>query len=167
MSTILPLPLQATVLSKAIKKVYQFFKTDEFPEQAVILIKKAGNPIFVYDQANQAVVGLVPGAVTIATPLTVTTVTGSDLFPEELIEIEPAGTIAALTVNLEATANVPVGAVKRLAFSQIVTALTVQASGAATGGGNGTINGAALAAAAVNTSVGYQKIGTNTWRRLY
>lgn len=96
-------------------------------------------------------------------PATGGTITGNNYPGTENIEIEPAGTISTLTVNLEFADTLPIGSVKNVTFSQIVSTLTMAASAA----GGGTINGASIAVAAANTSIAYSKTGSKTWRRLY
>lgn len=157
------LPLSKLSQKLAASALALLFPKDEFPETAKLLVKKAHNPIFVWDEETNLLRGFVSSGGAVVTPLTGTSVTGSDTFPDQLIEVEPAATIAALTINLEATDNVPLWAIKRFAFSQIVTTLTMAASGA----GGGTIKGAAIAVTAVNTSIAYQKVASKTWRRLY
>lgn len=100
---------------------------------------------------------------TISNPLTGGTVTGSNAAGQELLEIEPAGTIATLTVNLEAVDALAVGTVKQLAFSQIVSGLTVAPSAA----GGGAIDGGAITASIVDSSFAFKKIASKAWRRLY
>jgi predicted amidohydrolase YtcJ len=62
-------------------------------------------------------------------PLTGATITlGSD---DTVLYVNPAGTIAALTIRLPPTASQQLGKVVNISFSQIVTALTVQDSAGA------------------------------------
>lgn len=100
---------------------------------------------------------------TVSTPTTGSTLTGSATVGTELLEIEPAGTIAALTINLESADALPIGTVKQVAMSQIITALTINPSGA----GGGSINGTAVTAGVVNGSYAFKKTASKTWRRLY
>jgi hypothetical protein len=68
------------------------------------------------------------GAPRVEAPLTGTTITlGNE---DTVLYVNPAGTIAALTVKLPPIANQPLGKVVNINFSQIVTALTVQDSAA-------------------------------------
>lgn len=63
------------------------------------------------------------------TPLVVAPLTGATValtYPQRVLYVNPAGTIAALTVRLPPNANN--GAVVQIGFAQIVTALTVQAA---------------------------------------
>jgi hypothetical protein len=61
-------------------------------------------------------------------PLTTATITlGAD---DTVLFVNPAGTIAALTIKLPPIAGRQNGTVCRISFSQIVTALTVQDSAA-------------------------------------
>lgn len=108
------------------------------------------------------VTGGYPSFTTVSTPTTGSTLNGSAVYGDELMEIEPAGLIASLTVILENADNLPVGTVKQLAMSQVITSLTVnpEVSG-------GTISGTAVTAGAVNGSFAYKKTASNTWRRLY
>jgi hypothetical protein len=101
---------------------------------------------------------------TVSTPATGATITGSSYCFEELLEIEPSGTLATLTILLETADLLPFGAVKQISTSQILTSATVNPS---TTGGN--INGTAISAStlAANTSVAYKKTASKTWRRLY
>lgn len=63
-------------------------------------------------------------------PLTGGTIAlGSD---DTVLYVNPAGTIAALTIRLPPTANQQLGKVVNINFSQTVTALTVQDSAAGT-----------------------------------
>lgn len=78
----------------------------------------------------------------VVAPLTGTTVTlGKD---DTVLHVNPAGTIAALTVKLPPTAGQPNGKVCHISFSQIVTALTVQNS-----------NGGAVASTAGAVATGH------------
>lgn len=100
---------------------------------------------------------------TVSTPTTGSTLTGSATVGTELLEIEPAGTIAALTINLESADALPIGTVKQIAMSQVITTLTIAPSGA----GGGSINGTAVTAGVVNGSYAFKKTASKTWRRLY
>ena len=158
MSTLLSLPLTASTLQKALAAVQKVLKNFEFPEKARVIIQAGGNPILVYDTQSHQLAAM--QAVNIQVPLTGATLTGSSAAPDELIEVQPAGTLAALTINLEATPFLPIGAQKKLSFNQVITALTVAAPGA-------TVLGTAATSAAVGTCVSYQKLTATTWRRLY
>lgn len=170
----LPLPVKKNTLQHAADYLHRQFPRFAPTQPAQLLLKMTGNLLLVWDEASETIIDLatalgIPSIltantfVTIATPLTGVTLTGSANPGSELIEIEPVATIAALTFDLEATDLLAIGSVKKLAFTQIVTALTMAASGA----GGGTIKGAAITAAAVNTSIAYQKTASKTWRRLY
>lgn len=102
------------------------------------------------------------GYATYSNPSSGTTITGSDTKGDELMEIEPPGTIATLTVCLEDLDAVLVGSIKRLAFDEIVTLLTIQSNTA----NDGLIKGAAITTAAANTVYVFQKYDSGTWRRL-
>jgi len=66
------------------------------------------------------------GSPRVEAPLTTATITlGSD---DTCLFVNPAGTIAALTVKLPSVAGHPLGRICNISFSQIVTALTVQDS---------------------------------------
>lgn len=87
-------------------------------------------------------------------PLTGTTV----LITQSYTLVNPAGTIAALTVDLPA-APVP-GQTVHIAFSQVVTALTLAVSAP----GTATFIGTPITAAAVGTHVSYMyDINANAW----
>jgi hypothetical protein len=68
------------------------------------------------------------GSPRVEAPLTTATITlGSE---DTVLYVNPAGTIAALTVKLPPVAGRPNGTLVDMSFSQIVTALTVQDSAA-------------------------------------
>lgn len=74
-----------------------------------------------------------------------------------LTVVNPAGTLAALTVALPVDAQSNIGQIERIAFLKAITALTI--SGATT------ILGAPLAAV-VGDNIGFQKVAANTWVRM-
>ena len=97
-----------------------------------------------------------------ATPLTGFTITAAR-YTDQTHYLTPAGTLAAGTFNLPTAANSRAGQMVRLWSTQIVTALTTAVSG------GGTIQGAALTAAAANTPYTWQCVstaGAGTWVRL-
>lgn len=84
-------------------------------------------------------------------------------YVDQFFDLTPGGTIAAHAFVLPSAANSRVGQKVELMSSQVITALTVSVSG------GGTVSGAALTAAAVNTS--YEWICTSvassgTWKRI-
>lgn len=92
------------------------------------------------------------------TPLTGATV----IVTQGYSVVAPAGTIAALTVSLP---NMPYpGQVVRLTFTQIVTALTINAGTGTAPAGTAAIVGTAVTAAAVGTHVAYMyEVTLNSW----
>lgn len=74
-----------------------------------------------------------------------------------LTVINPAGTLATLTVNLPPDATSKVGQIERIAFLRAITALTI--------GGATTILGAP-ASALLGDNIGFQKVAANQWLRL-
>lgn len=74
-----------------------------------------------------------------------------------LTVINPAGTLATLTVNLPADATSKIGQIERIAFLRAITLLTI--------GGATTILGAP-ASAALGDNIGFQKVAANQWVRL-
>lgn len=89
-------------------------------------------------------------------PLTGTTVALPD--DAEIVRIKPAATIAALTVN--PPANPRDGQILNIAFTQIVTALTM------TGLNSQTIAGALTAATANGFASWRYEKASNTWNRI-
>lgn len=51
-------PIKAATLSEAQRKVAALFPDEEYPEKALVIIKTAGNPVLVYDEANGQIVDL-------------------------------------------------------------------------------------------------------------
>jgi len=88
------------------------------------------------------------------TPLTGATIV-MDQYDQYLL-IDPAGTIAALTIRLPA--NPQTSQMVSISFTQIVTALTIQNStgGAVSGGAS---------AGAVSVAQEYRRASTANWRR--
>lgn len=100
--------------------------------------------------------------VTNATPTTGQTVSAAGVHQDELIYIQPSGTLLALTVQLEPGGGVvaDIGDTKELFISQIITGLTVSASG-------GTVRGTALTtSSAINGSYEYIKVTSTDWLRI-
>lgn len=100
--------------------------------------------------------------VTNAAPTTGQTVNAAGIDQDELIYIQPAGTLLALTIELEPGGGViaDIGDVKEIFISQIITGLTVQATG-------GTVRGTALTtSSAVNGSYEYIKVASTDWLRI-
>lgn len=101
--------------------------------------------------------------VTLTTPLTGATVYVNTTKDDETDILTPAGTITTLAFVLPAVGNSQLGQLVRLQSSQIITALTVSVAG------SGTLGGAALTAAAVNTTYVWQCTsiaGLGTWTRI-
>lgn len=74
-----------------------------------------------------------------------------------LVNIQPAGTLAALTVNLPTEATSFIGQIVRIAFFKAITALTIA--------GPTTVYNAP-SSAAIGDNIGFQKTSANTWSRL-
>jgi len=74
-----------------------------------------------------------------------------------LTVINPAGTLATLSVTLPADAASTIGQVERIAFLKAITALTIN--------GATTILGAPLSAV-LGDNIGFQKVAANTWTRM-
>lgn len=98
-------------------------------------------------------------AATPAAPVTGGTVLVVNTAMNGLTVVNPAGTLATLTVSLPADAASTIGQIERIAFRQIITSLTVNVAG------GGTVSGAP-ATAQINDNIGFQKIATNIWSRL-
>lgn len=75
--------------------------------------------------------------------------------------VNPAGTLAALTITLP-NAGFSIGDLLTIPFRQAITAGTIN------GATGQTVNGAAIAAAAIaiNTTLAYRYVATNTWQRV-
>lgn len=100
--------------------------------------------------------------VTNAAPTTGTTVQATGYYCDELIYIQPAGTLLALTVELEPGGGTfsDIGDRKTIFISQVITGLTVSATG-------GTVRGTALTTSgAVNGSYEYIKVTSTDWLRI-
>lgn len=100
--------------------------------------------------------------VTNSTPTTGQTVNAAGVSQDELIYIQPAGTLLALTIQLEpgGGAVADIGDIKEIFISQIITGLTVSATG-------GTVRGTALTtSSAVNGSYEYIKVTSTDWLRI-
>jgi hypothetical protein len=100
--------------------------------------------------------------ITPLTPLTGTTITTlADL--DETLVLTPAGTLAELTIQLPAATDSQLGQIKRINSTAIVSALTISVAG------SGSVTGAALTAAAVNTPYAFQCVsvaGAGVWMRI-
>lgn len=100
--------------------------------------------------------------ITPLTPLTATTITTlADL--DETLVLTPAGTLAALTIQLPAATDSQLGQIKRVNSTAIVSSLTISVAG------SGSVTGPALSAAAVNTPYAFQCVsisGTGVWMRI-
>lgn len=95
-------------------------------------------------------------------PTTGQTVSAAGIHQDELIYVQPAGTLLALTIQLEPGGGViaDIGDVKEIFISQIITGLTVSATG-------GTVRGTALTtSSAVNGSYEYIKVTSTDWLRI-
>lgn len=102
--------------------------------------------------------------ITNSSPATGATVSAGSTKADETCYMTPAGTLLALTFTLPAIANARAGQIVRGFITQIITGLTVNASG------SGTIKGATPVTSAVNSSFAYMCISTSgngTWIRLY
>lgn len=114
--------------------------------------------------AFQAIASLLASekVVTNAAPTTGQTVNAAGVDQDELIYIQPAGTLLALTIQLEPGGGVvaDIGDIKEIFISQIITGLTVSATG-------GTVRGTALTtSSAVNGSYEYCKVTSTDWLRI-
>lgn len=74
-----------------------------------------------------------------------------------LTVVNPAGTLATLTVTLPADAASQIGQIERIAFLKAITLLTIS--------GASTILGAPIAAI-LGDNIGFQKVAANTWIRI-
>ena len=105
--------------------------------------------------------GLAPSAVMQApapvVPVSGGTVQSTNTAMMGLTVINPAGTLASLTVNLPADGASAIGQVERFAFLKAITALTI--------GGATTILGAP-SSAVIGDNIGFQKVAANTWTRM-
>lgn len=98
--------------------------------------------------------------VTTSTPTTGGTVTFGTAKSDELLNLTPAGTLAALTVTFPTNTNSRIGQVISVRSSQIVTALTLSASGL-------TLNDVNTPAGLQpNVTYRWQKVAASTWVRL-
>jgi hypothetical protein len=93
-------------------------------------------------------------------PTTGQTVNMTDSAQDGILQLSPAGTLAALTVNLPSDAQSQLGQQRTIMCTQIVTALTLNQIG-----GSAVFLGAALTALAANQSVTFTKTAANTWTR--
>lgn len=105
--------------------------------------------------------GLAPSAVMQAAPQAVPvsggTVQSTNTAMMGLTVVNPAGTLATLTVNVPPEATSTIGQVERFAFLKAITLLTV--------GGATNILGAP-SSAVVGDNIGFQKVAANTWTRM-
>lgn len=101
------------------------------------------------------------GAVTAVVPLTGATLAFNLLSQDQTIFASPAGTLAALTVDLPPDAQSRLGQICRLVSTQTTTSLTITGAGPSP-----TIIGTNPTAGVANTSYAFQKVGANTWLRL-
>lgn len=123
----------------------------------VPMLTRNGAVLYVRLGDNSAFAGIVYSReVTSATPTTGQTVTMGDDARDQVANITPAGTLAALTVAFPSNANSINGQVVTLFITQIITAFTLSSSGATF------INGASAWVA--NDCWTFVKLGT-TWIR--
>lgn len=98
------------------------------------------------------------------TPTTGNTINANTLGRSEMIFIQPAGLLAALTVNLPSASTAREGQIIRIFITQIVTAFTVSATG------GGSVIGSAPDTTIINSSCCYQYVNSNgagTWCMVY
>lgn len=112
-----------------------------------VILPFIGTPLTSLEKAVLATVQTV-------TPTTGQTVSMTDNAVDNTLYLTPAGTLAALTVNLPSNANSRIGQVERIFTTQQITALTV-ANATTILGNPTTLN--------VNESVSFQKMAANTW----
>jgi hypothetical protein len=96
--------------------------------------------------------------VTTSSPTTGGTVSFGTAKADELLNLTPAGTLAALTVAFPTNANSRIGQRLSVVSSHIITALTLSASGL-------TVNGLTPSSLAVNQVISYVKVAASTWQR--
>lgn len=94
-----------------------------------------------------------------STPVTGATVTFGTQTTDIDLYLNPAGTLATLTINFPTDGNSFIEQVLSVLTTQIITALTVAVSG-------GTIFGTAATALTSGQVIAYKKIAANTWFRL-
>lgn len=102
--------------------------------------------------------------VTNSIPTTGQTVTATITKANELLYVTPAGTLAALTITLPASANARTGQIIRIFITQIVVALTVNTTG------GGTILGSLPDTSSPNSTFAYECVSTSgagTWVMIY
>jgi hypothetical protein len=128
----------------------------------VVQLTSAGKMPVVDGSALTNLTGVLPAPiVSTYTPTTGTTVSATTTMADETIACNPAGTLAALTFALPSDGNSRTGQLSRFFSMQIITALTVTATGQ-------TIKGtSSFTAFALDGSICYQKIAAATWARLY
>ncbi len=93
-------------------------------------------------------------------PLTGATINMADNAQDGILQLSPAGTLAALTINLPSDAASQLGQRRTIMSTQIITALTLNQIG-----GSAVFLGAALTAMTANQSVTFTKTAANTWTR--
>lgn len=93
-------------------------------------------------------------------PLTGETINMGDNAQDGIVQISPAGTLAALTINLPSNAQSILGQKRTIMSTQIITALTLDQIG-----GSAVFIGAALTSLAANQAVTFTKTAANTWTR--
>lgn len=91
--SLIPVPFSVKSLQKGLQTIARYLSGQEFPEKALLLIKKAGNPILVWDEENGQIVDL--ASLISATPTTILVVGGPETEP--VFTSSTAGTIYALT----------------------------------------------------------------------
>jgi|SRR6478752_6224066 len=105
--------------------------------------------------------GLAPSDVmqtaTPAPPVSGGTVAINNTGMSGLTVINPAGTLATLTVNLPSDASSRVGQIERIAFLKSITLLTFAGAPSIIG---------APTAAALGDNIGFQKVAANQWTRV-
>lgn len=99
-------------------------------------------------------------AVQALVPITGATINMEDSAQNGILQISPAGTLAALAINLPSNAQSQLGQQRTIMSTQIITALTLNQIG-----GSAVFLGAALTALAANQSVTFTKTAANTWTR--
>lgn len=101
-----------------------------------------------------------PAMVTTIVPTSDQTVSANLEQRNETLYINPAGTLASLTIALPPVAGARVGQIIRVFVSKIITNSTVSSAG-------GTIAGTILDTTAPNIGAAYQFMGGTTWVILY
>jgi hypothetical protein len=95
-----------------------------------------------------------------ATPTTGQTVVMTDDDYDAILNLTPAGTLAALTITIPSNAKSRIGQVIHISSSQILTSLTISSAGQ-------TLRGAPTTFAAVASAYcSFMKVAANTWVRI-